>query len=89
MIIKDIQHIDSGQTRTDGLYPQRIGCTGKFYWPPLVGLCALFFYQKDNEGNEKGGALQTSTVQRVKRSGDALIVETMNSRYIFLNTNNL
>jgi len=27
MIIKDIQHIKTGETRTDGRYPLRIGCT--------------------------------------------------------------
>lgn len=83
MVIKDIQYIDSGQTRTDGQYPQRIGCTGEFHWPPLVGLRALFRYQKDSEGNEKDGGLLISRVQNVEREDDTLIVETMNSRYIF------
>lgn len=44
MINKDIQDIHTGQTRTDGRYPQRVGATVSFCLYPSVGSCLYCMY---------------------------------------------
>lgn len=83
MIIKDIQHIKNGETRTDGRYPLRIGCTVSFCEEPTIGWCMWLMYHNDRDGNLKDGYLRTSYVENIFRDQNDLIVETMNSRYIF------
>lgn len=83
MIIKDIQNIKTGETRTDGRYPRRIGSTVEFCEEPAVGWCMWLQYLKDAEGRPKDGCLRTSRVEKIFRDLDCLIVETLNSRYIF------
>lgn len=83
MIIKDIQHVQNGATRTDGRYPQRIGSNVEFYIQPECGDCMWLQYVTDNQGNPKDGVLRTSLVTSIKDVGLELVVDTMNSRYIF------
>ena len=83
MKITDIVHADTGKTRTDGRYPQRIGSTVEFYAPPVIGQCMYLFYVADNEGNPKDGYLRTSIVQNIIEVGTVIAVYTLNSVYYF------
>lgn len=83
MIIKDIQHIKTGETRTDGRYPLRIGSTVSFCEEPTVGWCMWLQYHKDANGHPKEGYLRTSYIEKILRERNLIIVETLNSRYIF------
>lgn len=83
MKITDIVHADTGKTRTDGRYPQRIGSTVEFYYPPKVGECMIYCYITDNEGNPKDGALRTSVVQNIIETDTVIAVYTHNSVYYF------
>jgi hypothetical protein len=83
MKITDIVHADTGKTRTDGRYPQRIGSTVEFYYPPKVGECLVYCYITDNEGNPKDGALHTSVVQNIIETDTVIAVYTRNSVYYF------
>lgn len=83
MIIKDIQDIHTGQTRTDGRYPQRVGATVSFYLYPSVGSCLYCMYLFDAEGRPKDGYLRTSMVTSVFENDPETIVETLNGRYVF------
>lgn len=84
-IMKDAAHVDTGETRTDGWYPEWIGMTMQFR-PIPVGWIAQFRYVKDNEGNPYPGGMHTSTVVAVDISKDEKIVkiETMNTIYTFV-----
>ena len=84
MIIKDIQDINTGKTRTDGRYPQRIGCMVELPGLTQVGQCAYLFYLTDNQGYEKDGVLRTSIVTSINWEGEELTIETLNSRYILM-----
>ena len=83
MKIKDIVYADTGKTRTDGRYPQRIGSTVEFLYPPTVGETMYLDYVADNEGNPKSGVLRTSTVQNIIENDPVVAVFTRNSVYYF------
>ena len=83
MKITDIVHADTGKTRTDGRYPQRIGSTVEFYYPPRVGECMVYYYITDSEGNPKEGMLRTSIVQHILETDKVIAVYTLNSVYYF------
>lgn len=82
MIIKDIQHVQNGVTRTDGRYPFYIGSNVEFYIQPECGNNMWLQYVTDNQGNLKDGILRTSLVTSIKDVGLEIVVDTMNSRYI-------
>lgn len=82
MIIQDIRSKATGEKRTDGRYPMRIGCEIEYLRPIVVGNCAYLGYIKDNEGNEKDGYLRTSTVVSCNAGRDTDVIETLNSVYI-------
>ena len=83
MIIKDIVYADTGKTRTDGKYPQRIGSTVEFYIPPTIGQCMYLSYVLDNQGNPKEGYLRTSIVNNIIETETVIAVYTRNSVYYF------
>lgn len=72
----------NGEPRTDGRYPLRIGCTGKFALL-TKGFSALFEYLTDADGNEKNGTLQTSIVTDIVHEARHIVVTTLNSVYTF------
>lgn len=82
MKIIDIKKLGTGETRTDGRYPSRIGCTVELEFEPSIGECMYLIYLKDNVGNDKSGILRTSLVQNIERNGQQLIVTTLNSIFI-------
>lgn len=81
MKITDIVHADTGKTRTDGRYSQRIGSTVEFFVAPRVGVSMMLLYVEDNQGNKKDGVLQTSTVEHIIDNGAVIAVYTRNSVY--------
>lgn len=81
MQIKNITHAQTGETRTDGRYPLRIGSTVEFYEPPFRGCSMVLAYVLDNQGNPKSGYLQTSVVKNVQESPNQYIITTKNSIY--------
>jgi hypothetical protein len=83
MVIKDIVYADTGKTRTDGRYPQRIGSTVEFYIQPAVGECMYLSYIADNQCNPKVGVLRTSEVQHIIENDPVIAVYTLNSVYYF------
>ena len=84
MKIKDIKHVETGETRTDGRYPLRIGSEVEFFnCEPTVGLVMILHYLKDNHGNHKDGYLRTSSVCSVHETEGEIIVKTRNSAYFF------
>lgn len=84
MIIDNIIDINSRQTRTDDLYPQRIGCRVKFLFPPHPNTCMFLSYMTDNCGNAKSGCIRTSPVKQFVETRDCFVIDTVNSRYILL-----
>lgn len=71
----------TGEPRTDGRYPQRVGSIVK---PSFSGYpCLLLDYIFDSTGNPKIGTLRTSKVNRFEfaPTSDMLIVHTQNSVY--------
>lgn len=82
MIIKDIQDVQTGQTRIDDSYSRRIGCRGILLYPPQPGTRMIFSYTTDNQGNQKSGHLLTSTITDFQESSREIIVTTINSRYV-------
>ena len=82
MKIKDIRHIETNETRTDGRYPLRIGSTVDFYSKPFIGFAMMLAYVADNEGNPKEGILRTSYVKEYTENEKEFIVKTNNSIYI-------
>lgn len=85
MKIIDIQHSKTGETRTDGRYPLRIGSEVRFYTNLCVGDIMCLEYIKDNQGNAKDGILHTSRVETIQRKPKEkqIIVTTRNSIYHF------
>ena len=83
MKITDIVHADTGKTRTDGRYPQRIGSTVEFYVPPTIGNSMILSYIADNAGNPKTGILPTSTIQNIIKTDTVIAVYTLKSVYYF------
>lgn len=83
-IMKDAVHVDTGETRTDGWYPEWIGMTMQFR-PIPVGWIAQFRYVKDNEGHPYPGGMHTSLVTFVSITEDEKIVkiETAHTIYTF------
>ena len=81
MKIKDIRHIETNETRTDGKYQQRIGCTVEFMIEPMVDDVMFLMYSLDNQGNPKGGYLQTSRIEDIAETDTEFIVTTRNSVY--------
>ena len=71
-----------GKTRTDGRYPQRIGCLVEilFMW---VGISLVLSYLEDADGNKKQGFLKTSLITEIDgdASSDVITVTTLNSVY--------
>ena len=68
-IMKDAVRVDTGETRTDGWYPEWIGMTMQFR-PIPVGWIAQFRYVKDNEGYPYPGGMHTSPVTSVSITED-------------------
>lgn len=85
MKIVDIQYADTGKTRTDGKYPERIGCEVALWGPIECDEPMILRYITDNRGNPKNGGLITSPVAGWIESedGDIRQVATMNSIYEF------
>ena len=83
MKIIDITYADTGKTRTDGRYPQRIGSTVKFSLPHEPGHCLYLDYVADNEGNPKDGILRTSPVEHIIETDTMIAIYTLNSVYYF------
>ena len=81
MLIKNITHAQTGETRTDGRYPLRIGSTVEFYFYPQIGHQLYLKYHQDNVGNPKGGFLITSPVKHVSINENTWIIKTENSVY--------
>ena len=83
-IMKNAVHVDTGETRTDGWYPEWIGMTMQFR-PIPISWIAQFRYVKDNQGNPYPGGMHTSIVSSVDISDDKRIVKvkTMNTIYTF------
>lgn len=82
MIIRDIRSIATGETRTDGRCPKRIGCEIEYLKPIIIGDPAYFGYLKDKDGNEKEGYLRTSTVVGCNVTKELDIITTLNSVYV-------
>lgn len=83
MKIKNITHVKTNETRTDGHYPMRIGSIVEFYNPLVVGDSVLLSYVTDNQGNPKSGHLATSIVKEYTETDVEIIVKTRNSIYYF------
>lgn len=89
MIIRDIQDIRTGQTRSDGKYPQRIGSRVAFAHMPEPGTCMYLQYITDNQDNPKSGHLRTSLIKGFQENAQEVIITTLNSRYIFTKESSL
>ena len=81
MKIKDIRHTETNETRTDGKYPQRIGCTVEFLIEPMVDDVMFLLYLLDNHGNPKEGCIRTSRVEDIIETDTEFVVTTRNSVY--------
>lgn len=81
MKIKDIRYTETNETRTDGKYPQRIGCTVEFMFEPAVDDVMFLEYVLDNQGNEKVGCIRTSRVEDIVETDTEIVVTTRNSVY--------
>lgn len=81
MKIKDIRCLETNETRTDSKYLSRIGCTVEFMFEPAVDEAMFLEYVLDNQGNEKGGYLQTSRVEDIVETDTEIVVTTRNSVY--------
>ena len=81
MKIKDIRYAETNETRTDGKYPSRIGCTVEFLIEPMVDDVMFLSYILDNQGNPKSGYLQSSRVEDIAETNTEIIITTRNSIY--------
>lgn len=83
-IMKDAVYVDTGETRTDGWYPEWIGMTMQFR-PIPVGWIAQFRYVKDNNGYPYPGGMHTSPVTSVSisESEKTVKIETAHTIYTF------
>ena len=79
--IIDIRH-HNGITRTDGSYPDRIGSTVELLRDIKIGHSAILGYLYDKHGNEKSGALITSSVIRLNYQENEIVFSTINSTYV-------
>ena len=84
-VIKDIQHLN-GETRQDGAYPARIGCTIAVEYPPEFGSRYIMDYIKDNQDNPKSGAIWTSRITDWRETHTGLMIKTLNSIYVLEET---
>lgn len=85
-LIKDILFKRTGETRTDGRYPNRIGSVVEFISNPIVGTPLYFRYIKYNNGEPTEDHItRTSTVDDFDyySKPDYLIIYTRNSIYYF------
>ena len=76
----------NGVTRTDGRFPNRIGSTVEFLFPPIVGSPLLFRYVKYNNGElVEDHITRTSCVDDFDEYSKKgyLYIYTRNSIYIF------
>ena len=75
----------TGETRTDGRYPNRIGSTIEFLEPVEVGKPAYFRYIKYNNGElVEDHITRTSRVDDLEWYNDRFYIYTRNSIYKFL-----
>ena len=81
MKIKDIIDVNTGRTRTDDRYPQRIGSEVEFFREPVIGECMYLAYITDNQGYAKDGLLRTSIITDIIEAIDVVVVQTINSVY--------
>lgn len=84
--IEDIEFKRTGETRTDGRYPDRIGRTVEFLNDYHVGLPLYFHTIKNNKGEEvDGNVTRTSIVDDFDSFTHPgyLYIFTRNSIYIF------
>lgn len=81
MIIKDIQYIETHETRTDGRYPSRIGSAVEFMYEPKINGLLWLSYIADNQGNKKSGVVQASRIQDIEETRTMIIITTRNSIY--------
>jgi hypothetical protein len=81
-VFKIVSITQNGEPRTDGRYPLRVGCTGRFALL-TEGLSVLFEYLTDAEGNEKSGTLRTSVATEIVHEARHIVVKTLNSVYTF------
>lgn len=81
--IDSITHLD-GTPRTDGRYPQRVGCIAALPYPVSPGDCLYINYLRDSTGKQKDGWMRTSTIADVAHMDDGgMVVTTLNSIYTF------
>lgn len=78
--IVDIQH-HNGLTRTDSVYSERIGSIVELLRELKIGHSAVLGYLYDKHGNQKSGALMTSSVIRLNDQGNEITFSTVNSVY--------
>ena len=83
MKIKDVKHIGTNETRTDGLYPSRIGSTVEFLFEPIVGCLLVCSYISDNQGNPKCGIIKGTKISDIVESDTEFVITTRNSIYYF------
>ena len=82
--IKDITR-RTGETRTDGKYPNRIGSTIEFLDSVTIGEPAFFRYIKYNNGElVEDHITQTSRVDDLEWYKDKFYIYTRNSIYTFV-----
>lgn len=82
-LIEDITR-KTGETRTDGKYPNRIGSTIEFLNPVEIGEPAYFRYIKYNNGKlVEDHITRTSRVNDLEWYKDKFYIYTRNSIYKF------
>ena len=75
----------TGETRTDGVYPNRIGSTIEFINPVVVGEPAYFRYIKYNNGEVvEDHITRTSRVDDIEWYNGKFYIYTRNSIYKFV-----
>ena len=82
MKITDIVHADTGKTRTDGNYPQRIGRVVEFFTEPNIGAPMMLLFP-DTTGRSVGICCFTSEIQNIIETDTVIAVYTLNSVYYF------
>ena len=83
-LIKNITR-RTGETRTDGKYPSRIGSTIEFLKPVDIGQPALFRYIKYNNGElAEDHITRTSRVDDLEWYDGKFYIYTRNSIYTFV-----
>ena len=82
MKIADIVHVDTGKTRTDGNYQQRIGKLVEFFTEPSIG-APMMLLLPDLTGRSIGTGYFTSEVQNIIETDDVIAVYTQDCVYYF------